>query len=202
MAIVMMPLPVDTLSDVSSNYSVYAEMRAGSNGDTNGDPEQILSTSSTGNAGRFVWDSTDSDGGFNAISIPVLVDINLRTGADTLSMGDGSAPVTLSGPSGKTVNFLELVAGTQVNAKVAWSNVQVSFYKNGTLQETASVSGGPSIDTTSSDAPTGEQIATVQPADTDDDEIIVTGSITMVCPDFTYPNPQDIFAQAFVFANA
>jgi hypothetical protein len=200
MAIVMMPSPNPYLSDTPSGYSVFAEMRAGSNGDPYGDPEEILGTSTTANAGHYAWQSSDENGGFDAENVPVSIDINLRTGAESLSVGDSTA-VTFSGPTGETINYVELTAGTVVNAQVAWSNVNVSFYKNGALQETASSSGGPAVDTTSSDNATQEQIATIEPAASTDDEIIITGSINMVCPDFTYPNPEDMFAQTFVIAN-
>jgi len=200
MAIVMMPNPVDTIGP-TSGFALYADMRAGSNGDPWGEPEEVLGTNDTANTGRFIWDSTDDNGGFDAENIPFSEDLNLNTGTSTLLLGDSAVPVTYSGPSGETIDYLEMAAGTQVNAQVAFSNVQIGFYKNGALQETASVPGGPAIDTTSSDCPTGEQIASIKPAGTTDDEAIVTGDITMVCPDGTYPNPEDMFAQTFVFAN-
>jgi hypothetical protein len=201
MAIVMMPSAQNYLVDAPSGFSAYAEMRAGSNGDPYGAPEAVLGTSGSVNAGHYAWDGSDTNGGFDAENIPVTIDINLRTGADSISINNGATEVSFSGPSGQTINYVELNAGTAVNAQVAWSDVQVAFYKSGTLQETASVSGGPAVDTTSSDSPAEEQIATVTPAASNDDEAVITGYISMVCPDFTYPNPEDMFAQTFVFAN-
>jgi hypothetical protein len=202
MAIVMMPSQQDYLADAPSGYSLYANVRAGSNGDPGGDPEKILGTSSSANAGRFTWDPADSSGGFDAENIPVTITMNLATGADSILLGTTPVPLTFPGPTGGTINHLELTAGTAVNAQVAWSNVHVAFYRSASLQETVSVPGGPSIDTTDSDNPTGEQTATVTPTASNDDEAIITGNITMVCPDYTYPNPEDMFAQAFLFANS
>jgi hypothetical protein len=198
----MMPAPVDNLSAAPTGFSAYAELRAGSNGDPYGAPEEVLGTVNNANAGRFTWDGTDDNGGFDAENVPVSVDINLKTGADTLLLGSVPIPLTFPGPSGQTINYIEMTAGTDLNAQVAWSNVQVAFYKQGVLQETASVPGGPAVDTTTSDDPTEEQLATIQPAASDDDEAIITGSLNMVCPDFTYPNPEDMFAQVFVFPNS
>ena len=198
MAYVDLYVPTSTIEDIS-NYALYGEARAGSNGDPYGEPAGVLASETNANTEQVNWYDFDSDGGLYTANVAVKLDANLATGQDTWSIAGGTDdPVTLAGPSGETVDYVELVAGTQVGARVAWSNVQVQFLQGGQVQETVAVGNGPTVDTRSTGG-TAEQVETIQPAGSSDDEAIVTGNIKMLCPDGTYPGPDDMFAQAFVF---
>jgi hypothetical protein len=202
MAIVVMYNPTNSIAQ-ETGYAGYGEARAGQNGDPYGVPEAVLANPTNAATERVQWYDADSSGGLLTGTVPVTLDVNLATGIDTWSVAGGTEnPVTLSGgPTGQTIADVELAAGVQVGAKVSWSNVTIEFLQAGVVQETVNVGNGPSVDTRSSGL-TSEQIEEIIPASSTDDEVIITGNIKMLAPDGTYPGPDDMFAQAYVFANA
>jgi hypothetical protein len=183
--------------------AVDAIAMAGSNGAIGGNPEVVIQNDTSGSAARKTWDPSDSDGGMNSGLVAVQLDANLRTGISTWSVAGASTdPVTLSGPSAKTLDIIELYAGGQNFAgQVSWSSVEVKFYANGVLQESGSISEDPSVDAAASSTGVDEQVTEITPNSFADDEAIVTGYIKLACPDGTYPNADDLFIQALVLAN-
>jgi len=196
MATVMLYQPTNDIAPITQ-YALCAEARAG-DAET---PQQVLGTPTNAAAQALQWYDVDNEGGLNTATVGVSIDVNLNTGQDSFQLGNAAPSLTFDGPSGQTVDDVLLVSGVQVGAKVSWSNVQVQFLQAGVVQETVNVGTGPIVDTRSTGDPE-EQIESIVPASTADDEVIITGNIKMLAPDGTYPGPDDLFAQAFVDANA
>jgi len=181
--------------------SVYAEMRYGSNGSDGGLPELLLGNNgSDATSGRMCWD--DADGAFD--SGIVFFSMNIPPGGgsanpDTLSVtGAVTTPITYSLTTYGTVSEVQVVAGVQINASSAVTDLIIQFYKGGTLIETFNLTAGPSVDTTTASNPVAAQVLAVTPAASNNDQVVVSGNVQMQAPAGTYPNVDDIFVQVFI----
>jgi hypothetical protein len=199
MATVMLYTPTTTITNLTG-YAGYGEARVGQGTSV---PQAVVGNPTDAAAEYVQWYDVDSSGGLYTATVPVKLDVNLNTGVDTWSVTGGTNdPVRLTdGPTEETVANVEVVAGTQVGALCQWSHVKVQFLQGSVLQESVTPSQDPSVDTRSSGG-TEEQIEEIIPSSSTDDEAILTGNIKMLCADGTYPGSDDIFLQAFVFANS
>jgi hypothetical protein len=201
MAIVMMLNPTTSLANITG-YELYSEALVGSNGDPYGVPGYDIGTSSSNNSDGYVtWDA-DEETNFQTGPVAFEMDANLGTGADTLFVTGGiESPLAFQGPGSQKVGSVEIIAAAQVAGQVSWSDVSVDFYQGSTLEETASVGTGPQVDTTGSGG-TEEQIMVVTPSSTQDDHVVVSGTINMSTPNGTIPGPDDLFCQVFIMPAA
>lgn len=179
----------------------FAEARFGSNGGT-GTPEyDVGSTTSNAVSGRTVWDS-DLSNGLNSGWINVSLDAEAGGGSNAVSWtvtGGTVVPLLFSGVTYGIIDNVQIVAAVQFPAQMLWRSVLVKFYKAGVLIESFSERVGPQVDTTGATPPVAkEQVLTVVPAQTDNDKVVITGQIELVCAAGIYPGPNDIFAQIYV----
>jgi hypothetical protein len=183
-----------------SGYALFADAQVGSNGAAYGGPEQGLgSGSSDMSSGRVDWDSSNSPQGFNSGVVPVDLDANVGSGSSSWSINGQS--ISYEGACGKTIDSIQIIAAVQIPAKMEWSYVSVQFFRNGVADGTTSIVNGPQVDTTNSANATAEQILTITPPNSDDDQVIVSGSIQMSTPAGNVPGATDMFAQVLVFAH-
>jgi hypothetical protein len=188
--------------EAPSSPTVAASAQYGDNGPANGpDPEYSLVTSSAESDGRTTWNPDyQPDGSWDSGLIPVGITIVPDGSNDVISWTvNGEAALTQTVPSIGSVSAVEIVAGTQINGSAEWSDVAVSF-SNGTTTDDYSASGAsPSVDTTTATNPDAEQELWVIPAGTGDTTVSITGDIRFTTPPDSYPNPDDLFADVFVF---
>ena len=179
MSIVMSAVSA-TLADDSS-YDTYASLQVGSNGDTYGDPTQIIGdVYGEENYAFNTWDSNLA-GGFEASDVPVEFDVK-SDGSESLYVDNQSALTYQTGDIG-SISSVVLEAAVQTNAEAKWSDVTVEFLRNGVVVETVDPSSGPDVNTISAGSSNvADQTLTITPSASNDDEAIVTGSMTMRSP--------------------
>lgn len=180
---------------------IYAEMRYGSNGSDGGAPELLIGNNgSDATAGRITWD--ESTGAFNSGRVAFGFTIPPGGGSanqDSLAVnGAVTDPLYYSLKTYGAMRAVLVIAGVQTNASAAFTNLVVQYYKGGTLIEAFDLAAGPSVDTTSASSPVAEQVLTVTPNNSDNDEVFVGGSFQMTAPNGTFPDVDDIFGQIFV----
>lgn len=186
------------ISDVN-DYSAFGEAIVGDEGSPWGEPDTSVGVNDANTSdGYLPWGGDLADGGLDTGPVGFQLDVNLATGVDVLTVGNST--ITYTGGASGTVGSVEVRVGACVPAQVSLNYIAVSFYQNGTLQETDSASGL-SVDTTDpSSPPSAAAVLIVSPASPNNDEVVVAGSLRMVAPAGTYPNGKNIFCDAYVKA--
>lgn len=184
------------------SYDRIAELRVGSNGDSLGIPGYDVGSSSTDlSTGETVWDNSTGNG-FSSGPVAIALDANLASGNDSFEVDGSPSVLDFSGDGGGTISSVQLRADAQIPGTVQWSGVTIQFYKEGVLQDSVSLYQGPEVDTTSnSSTGTAEQVETVQPSSSDDDEVEVIGTYEMASPPGTNPGANDLFGQIVIMRN-
>jgi hypothetical protein len=184
------------ITDVSG-YSAFGEVIPGDGGCPWGDPD-ILTGSDPWDCsyGYLQWGGDTVNGGLDTGSMVFQLDANLATGVDVLTV-DGTS-ISYNGGAAGTVGSVEVRVGAYVAAQVSLDYIGVDFYRAGVLQETDSIPGL-SVDTTGPDSPPGtENVLIVTPASSNNDEVVIAGTLKMSAPLGTYASGNDIFCQAFI----
>lgn len=181
-----------------SGYSAYGEAIVGSEGDTWGTPDIDTGDASGNDSYAYLmWGGDTDNGGLDTGNLPFCFEGNLATGLDTLSI-DGTSISYQGSSSSSKMGSVDIRGGADVPAQVSLENIAVSFYQGGALQETQNVPNI-SVDTTApGSSGTEEEVLTVTPSSSNDNDVVVTGTLRMAAPDGTYPGPTDIFCQVFV----
>jgi len=190
----------DSLSSLSTP-SIYAELRAGGDGDPYGAAEyDVGGAGCEMTEGRTTWDDDLSDG-FDSGNVTVGLQAR-ADGEATVAVADStSGDVSASGGSIGNVGQVVVRLGVQgAQMQVRWNNLTVNFYRNGVLRESLSLAA-PAQVTGTDQAPVREELLTFVPSDTDDDEVVVTGAVRLTSsePDLQ-PDPNQIFSQILVYA--
>jgi hypothetical protein len=195
MSYVMSPIESYLMDD--SSYDTFGNLQVGSNGDAEGDPtSDVGDVFGEENYAYTAWDS-DLDGGFDTSNVPIALDVT-SDGSESLSVAS-NAPLTYQTGSIGPISSVVLEAAVQTNATSSWSNVTVTFLKNGSVREVDSIGNGPQVNTVSSgSANVADQTLTVTPSAPDDDEAIVSGVMRMTSPGINYPASQAMFCNIFV----
>jgi hypothetical protein len=193
------------ISDVSG-YCVFGELRFGSNGNVNGDPEvEAGAVNQTPSSARRQWDNNMNDG-LSAGPFSVVFTAEAGGGANAVkwSVQDANpSPLTYSGATYGAITRVRLRAAVQTTALVDWTSVLVRFYKNGRLSDSYPTNGaptaGPLVDTRGGSLPvTAEQILEITPVAGTNTKVIITGTVTLAAPQGVTPDVNDLFAQVFV----
>ena len=174
----------------------------GDNGPDNGpDPELSLLAPGTGTAGRTTYNPTDNpDGSWTAGQIAVAMTFRPDgQGNDVVKWYvNGADALTLTIPAVQ-IRSVDVVAATQTNATVQWSDVHIVFSSGADYQDTYDTgSGGPGVDTYTSSDPNAASDLNVEPDQLTDTEVDVTGTLLFATPAGCYPNPNDLLAEVFV----
>ena len=190
-------MAMDQTISEPSGYSLYGEAIVGSEGDTSGTPDIDTGDSYSNSYAYLNWGGDTADGGLDTGSVPFQFDGNLATGVSTLSV-DGST-ITYSSTSGSNlIGSAQVRIGADVPAQVSLNSISMTFYQGTSAVETDTFSGM-SIDTTApSSSGCAEDILTVTPNSSADNEVVISGTLRMIAPVGTYPGPTDTFSQAFV----
>jgi hypothetical protein len=182
-----------------SGYGWLAEVRAGGDGDPYGASEYDLLGASEPVEGRTTWDD-DLEDGFDSGN--VLVGLRVRADGDArFSVADASTgDLTTEGPTSSIVDKVIVRLGVQgAQMQAMWSNLTVSFYRNGLLRESLSISA-PASALGTEEAPVQEELLTFMPTDADDDEVVITGAVRLLCaPENVQPDANAIFSQILVY---
>ena len=193
-----------TISEITG-FCAYADVRVGSNGAPDGSPEyDVGSLLGSAVSGRIVWTSDLSDG-FSSGFVQVRLDAAPGGGSNGVrwEVVNGSPQtIVYNGVQYGSIQEVQIRAAVLLAAKMIWRAVSVSFFKGGVQTDGVSLRGGPQVDTTGGIIPiTAEQILTVIPDATDNDEVVIVAEMELACPLTTLVQPNDIFGQIFVFAD-
>ena len=192
---------LDHIDDTGSP-AVAATAEYGDNGPENGpDPEFTLLSASETSSGRTTWQAGyQPDGSWDTGEVPVSMTLTPGPNdTDIISWEvNGEEALTQDISSIGSISSVEVIAATQINGSVQWSNVNVTFSNDTTTDPYASGSS-PSVDTTTSDNATAEQELWVEPTATNDTSVTVTGDIRFTLPPDETPNPYDLMANVQVF---
>jgi hypothetical protein len=191
-----MDAPTSYMQDLGS-YAVYADVCVGSNGSGTDSPAySLLNSVGDMNGDYITWDN-DYSNGFDTGSVPFSFNATSSSGT---SLSVNASPWTsLSSASFNTVQSVEIVAGVQIPGEAVWSNIAVTFLKDGVAQETVSIANGPHVDTrTTPNNPNREQVLYVSPSRTDCNQVRVGGVIRMDTSSGVIPGPSDIFCDVAI----
>lgn len=196
----------DSISDLTG--TAYAEAIYGNNGDTGGVPGYDTGDPASDNVyGYITWgddppeplDSGEVDFNFQALpgggTNGVLWDV---TGGSAGQLQYSNAAY------GTLVSVTLRAAVTLAGCKVSMNGVVVKFYKGGVLIESATLNSGqnPVADALASSDPVAiEQVTVVTPANTDNDKVVVTGTVRLQTLAEIAPAPTDLFGQIYLQAN-
>ena len=191
--------------DIPPDYVAAGTAEYGDNGPDNGsDPEFTALSQTDASAGRTTWNSNyQPDGSWDTGAVPVrLTFAPDGHGNDVVTWTvNGETPVSVTVPA-VTLRAVEVVAGTQTNASVQWSDLNVTFAQGSTSDSyDATSSTDPAVDTTTASDTTAESGVVVTPDASDDTSVTVTGDIRFTLPPGSYPNPGDLFADVVIYGN-
>ncbi len=196
---------LDHVTTPISTPAVEADALYGDNGPENGpDPEYALVTSSETDTGRTTWNPEfNEDGSWDSGQVPVAMTLSPDGhGNDILTWTvNGETALIQTIPQLTTLSGVEIVAGTQLNASVAWSDLNVSF-SDGTTTDaySGSTASNPAVDTTTSSTATAEQELFVVPTTSSNTTLTISGNVDLAYPAGTYPGPNDLFASIYVYS--
>lgn len=187
-----------------SGYSMYTELRIGSNGDPWGEAE-IVSGSSPYDAqyGRIVWDG-DLEDGFDSgqlehVLTSTVEDEDPETAVVT---SDGeSGPLTFSTSVYGSVALVQLRALALVAGSASWSNVAIGFYRDNVLVDSYSSAAGLSVDKSSQTGPVeSEALLSVSSQAQGIDKVVISGTFRMSYDSTVIvPGAADLAGQFFVY---
>lgn len=175
-----------------------AEARIGSNSTSN--DEIDLRGTATVLGGGVPWDPTNT---FDSGSVPVTFDADLSTGKATWTVG-AMTPISTTFPTATSIRHVDVIAGVQNYASVAWSGLQVTFsYAGGA--DSGTLSYNPAVDDTDLDtaSPPDEQAIAIFPAtDQAYTAVTLTGNIRMKYDPSVIGTPDinDLYAQIALFS--
>jgi hypothetical protein len=195
MSIVMSLSP--DLSDLSGQKAT-AVVCPGSNGSAWGDAEYSVGVDESDmTGGRTVWDGNLSNG-FDTSSVPIQIRAS-GSGTSLQAAGAGDGTMSSADAAVSGISEVDLRACAQAsNAEAQWSDIVVQFYKGNTL--TQSVSVGTLDATGTSDAPTEEDLAKIIPSASDNDSVIITGTVRLQCSEpNAVPSSTGLFCQALIY---
>lgn len=191
----------DYISEISG-YSMYSELRIGSNGDPWGEAEIASGTSpEDAQFGRFVWDANledGFDGSMNGELIATL-DEQEQTAAGVSQCGE--EVLTYSSCVTGDIDRVQVRALAQTAGAAIWSNLQIQFFRGGILVDSYSSASGVFVDET---AETGtvasEAILEVSSQEADIDCVVISGEYRMFYDStLITPGATDLAGQFFVF---
>jgi len=185
-----------------AGYCIFSEAVVGSNG-AGVDPELTLGGSSGLKVvGRSTWDTNLADG-FDTGWISVEFNLKPGGGAAGVTWKVGTTTLTYTQSTYGKIAALHIYAAVQQPASASWRNLSVKFYKGGSQTDSFSLRNGPAVDTTSPGSPAArEQILTVTPAASDNDQVIISASIKLTDPSTVLPSVDDLLAQIYVDTDA
>lgn len=174
----------------------FAEVRAGSDGYYWGDSEYLTGPNGDDTTdGRTEWDSDLSDG-FDTGNVPVVID-GSSAGTTLSPQGADDGAITSPDAIVGIVHEVDLRAVVMApDSEAIWSSIQVEFFKNHQLTQTISV---PTLDAKgTADAPSQEALAIVTPNATDNDEVLITGTVRLTATEPGQPATEQMFCQAII----
>jgi hypothetical protein len=151
-----------TITDITG-FCCIAETRYGSNGDNDGTPEWDVGSASGQTTGRMKW-ADNPDDGFDT----GLLDAELATspgGAEGIAFAlqaSPDSPLIFPDVTYGSIGNVLVRAAAQITSQVGWSNITVSYYKNGNPTETYRYGGTFKVSTTDEN-PTAQVLLTVVP---------------------------------------
>ena len=180
-----------------TGYSAFAEALVGDEGNAWGQPDFRTGADDADTSdGYLMWGGDLYDGGLDTGQMAFQFDANLATGVDVLTVGGST--LVYNGASSGTIGSVNVRVGAFIAAQVSLSYIGVSFYQGGVLQETDSAPGI-SVDTSDpSSPPAAQSMLMITPASSNDDEVVIAGSLRMFAPIGSYPNGKQIFCDAYV----
>jgi hypothetical protein len=188
------------ISDIEG-WCIYADALFGDNGDTEGVPEYDVGTNSDNAYGFITWGNPNN----NIDSGNLAINFNAPASGQTITWAiQNASTLSYSGVGHGTIQSVQIVAGVQASGcKFSWGSLVVAFYKSGILIESVSLSGAdnPVADGIGSGAPT-EQITTITPANNNNDQVVITGTLRLQVNAGVYPGEDDVFGDIFVFTSS
>jgi hypothetical protein len=192
----------DEVSSVSG-FAIYADARLGGNGDAWGTPEQVVGQDEyNAEYDRVTWDG-DLEDGFDSgyVSDALIVSSDIANDTVFADHQINSDSTTFTSTSIGYIGKVQFRAFTQAAAVVEWRNISVRFYQGNDLVDSYALQNGPSVDTTTSENTSAEEILEITPQGTGIDRVEIWGMFRMTfdSPNL-YPGPTDLGAQIFVFS--
>jgi hypothetical protein len=199
MAYCMLFDPTSTLSQIT-DFATFAEARFGGNGMFWMPPELVAGTASGTTAGRATWDSDLSDG-LDTGDVAFAFEADLATGETSFATDiEGSSAAEGGSQAGAGLSSVLIRVGTQVQSKVSWSALTITFWDADSAGESISIPAGVEIDTTQSSTGVGERLLAVTPESQKWDRVTVSGSLRFEAEAGTCPGWCDLFGQIFINA--
>ena len=163
-------------------------LQVGDNSDQSGGyPEFTLRPGST--VGQKVWDSDLTDG-FDSGDVPVCLSATAGSPGSASWMVSGGSPGTLSGQiTFGVIHSVEILANARAGGKVSWSNLTITFFKDGQPTQTITIPiechpiADPML-----------QVLEVVPDSDDNTGVVVTGSVRLRNAGTSLPGPTDMTA--------
>jgi hypothetical protein len=201
-------MPYSTASYTSfqdiSGYTMYSDVLFADDGDPNGIPGYDLGSSDEDNVGGFiVWQEDYSDGlDTGNVATSLTMPAGGGTNAVEWSVANGAdGPLYFTRTYG-AIRQVQILAGVALaGCKMTWNDVQVQFYKSGTLIETISPGSVVADGTSSTDPISLEQITTVTPTANNNDMVVVSANVRLQANSGIDPGEEDIFGAVYVFTN-
>ena len=164
-----------------SGYSLFAEARFGGNGTFFLPPELAGGSSSEASAYELeVWD-TDLSDGLDSGGVALQIDANMDGGTVGLDASTaGSSVLSYDGDDNLgTIGSVLIRAGSTVAGSVTFSDVSVTFWKDGVQQDTVNVGGVAPTRPAHRRAALAEQIVSVTSAVSGCDRVTVSGVVRL-----------------------
>jgi hypothetical protein len=189
-----------------SGYSVYAELKVGSNGTDEGVAE-IAAGDAVGNSsvGHTIWDENVADG---VDSDWVQVSLVAGPSGVTWTVGNQAPVHVADSVTGDILSLKVRAAVMGGNRQTAWQNLVANFYdseQSTTPSEQVSVirSANPEASTIGA-APDAEadKYADIWPDGSGYKMVQLTGSVRIQSLDAGLPNPESVFGQIYLYASA
>jgi len=167
-------------------------LQVGDNSDAQGGIPEFTLTGSP-NVGQGNWISSLITGFDSGL---VTVSFNARAGAQTNVSWWVGGGTLYSDVSFATINSVEIVAKAKNGGKMTWSNITVTFFKNGQVTETLTIP-----DECDPVADPLTQVLQVVPTADDNTGVLVEGEVRLERPGTTLPAADDISGTISLFTS-